>query len=107
VEGQLNMISPLRDKILVKPKERVKSSLIVVLQSEEDNMGTIVKVGPGKLISSTEREEMPVKVGQFIRFGTMNRDAKEEYLKFLTHYEDGVKYLLMSWKDVCFITTEI
>ena len=72
------MLRPLRDKILVKPDVRVLSSTIIVSNKEAENMGTIVAVGPGKKLSADKRDAMPVEVGQRIRFGTMNDDAKED-----------------------------
>ena len=94
------MLKPLGDKIVVKPVERVKSGVIAVIMDEKDNMGTVVAVGPGKKISADKREPMPIEVGQFVRFGTMGSD---EYLKYQEHIEDGEKYLIMSWQDVCFV----
>ena len=72
------------------------------LTTEEKNMGTVIAVGPGKKISGGRREDMPVQVGARVRFGTMNDDKGEEYLKYFPYYEDGVKYLVMSWQDICF-----
>jgi hypothetical protein len=46
---------------------------------------------------------MPVEVGARVRFGTMNNDRGEEYLKFPEYFEDGQRYLIMSWQDVCFM----
>jgi co-chaperonin GroES (HSP10) len=90
-------LKPLADKIVVKPVERVKSQLIHVVMDEKDNMGTVVAVGPGKLING--RREMPIKVGAFVRFGTMGSD---EYLKYHEYFEDGERYLILSWQDICF-----
>ena len=73
---------------------------------EAENMGTIVAVGPGKKLSSEKRDVMPVEVGQRIRFGTMNDDAKEEYLKFTPITHNGEKCLIMSWQDVCWVDGE-
>ena len=94
---------PMHDKILVKPDVRELSSVIFVENQEVENMGTVVAVGPGKKLTETQRDAMPVNVGARIRFGTMNADRGEEYLKYFPYFEDGVKYLVMSWKDVCFI----
>ena len=90
---------PMGDKILVRPIERVKSSIIHVIMDEKDNQGTVIAVGPGKN-TTKGREPMPISVGQFVRFGTMGRDSKEEYLKYPEHYIDGVRYLILSWQDV-------
>ena len=95
---------PLADKIIVRPDVRVLSDVIIVNNKEAENMGTVVAVGPGKKLSSVKREVMPVEVGQRIRFGTMNDDPKEEYLKFTKIKHQGEDCLLMSWKDVAWIT---
>lgn len=96
-------LKPMGDKIIVKPQERELSSVILVDNKEAPNMGTVVAVGPGKKLPNGRREAMPVEVGSFVRFGTMNKETKEEYLKFTEYFEDNQKYLIMSWQDVCFI----
>jgi len=95
-------LKPLADKIVVKPDVRELSSIIFVENKEVENMGTVVAVGPGKKLNADRREDMPIEVGARVRFGTMNDDRGEEYLKYFPYYEDGVKYLVMSWQDICF-----
>jgi len=95
-------LKPLADKIVVKPDVRELSSVIIVENKEVENMGTVVAVGPGKKLSGGRREDMPIQVGARVRFGTMNDDRGEEYLKYFPYFEDGVKYLVMSWQDICF-----
>ena len=96
-------LKPIRDKIVVRPDVRELSSVIIYENKETENMGTVVAVGPGTKLINGKREEMPVFVGARVRFGTMNEDPKDEYLKYFAYTEDDVKYLVMSWKDVCFI----
>lgn len=96
-------LKPLADKIVVKPDVRELSSVIIVENKEVENMGTVIAVGPGKKLPNGRREAMPVEVGARIRFGTMNDDHGEEYLKYFPYHEDGVKYLVMSWADVCWV----
>jgi chaperonin GroES len=91
-------LNPLQDKIVVKPDTRVLSTVLIVENKEKDNMGTVVAVGPGKVING-RRQEMPVTVGDYVRFGTMGSD---EYLKYFEYFEDGERYLVMSWQDICF-----
>lgn len=98
-------LKPLQDRIVVKPDTRELSSIILVDNKEVDNMGTVIAVGPGK-VRNGRREEMPVEVGARVRFGTMNNDRSEEYLKFPEYFEDGQRYLIMSWQDVCFMEDE-
>jgi co-chaperonin GroES (HSP10) len=95
-------LKPLQDRIVVKPDTRELSSIILVDNKEVDNMGTVIAVGPGKVCNG-RREDMPVEVGARVRFGTMNKDRGEEYLKFPEYFEDGQRYLIMSWQDVCFM----
>ena len=95
-------LKPLQDRIVVKPDIRELSSIILVDNKEVDNMGTVIAVGPGK-VRNGRREDMPVEVGARVRFGTMNNDRGEEYLKFPEYFEDGQRYLIMSWQDVCFM----
>jgi chaperonin GroES len=94
-------LKPLNDKVIVKPIERIKSELIAVIMDEKDNMGTVMAVGPGKRLENGKREEMPIEVGSFVRFGQMGND---EYLKYQEYFENGERYLIMSWQDICFIT---
>ena len=96
------MLKPLGDKIVVKPIERVKSNLIAVVMDEKDNMGTVVAVGLGKKLSATKREVMPIEVGQFVRFGTA-----DEYLNYQEYFEDGERYLILDWRDVCFVQENV
>jgi len=95
-------LKPLADKIVVKPDVRELSSVIFVDNKEVENMGVVIAVGPGKKLPNGRREAMPVEVGARIRFGTMNDDRGEEYLKYFPYYENGIKYLVMSWQDICF-----
>jgi chaperonin GroES len=98
------MIKPLSDKIVVKPIERQKSAIIEVIMDEKDNMGTVVAVGLGKKLPNGKREPMPIEVGAYVRFGHMGND---EYLKYQEYFEDNQRYLIMSWKDVCFIQEKL
>ena len=95
-------LKPLQDRIVVKPDTRELSSVIFVDNKEVDNMGTVIAVGAGK-VRNGRREEMPIEVGARVRFGTMNNDRGEEYLQFPEYFEDGHRYLIMSWQDVCFM----
>ena len=41
--------------------------------------------------------------GDYVRFGTM---GDNEYLHYFEYFEDGERYLVMSWQDVCFVMEE-
>ena len=103
---EIVIYKPLADKIIVRPDVRVLSSVIIVNNKEAENMGTVVAVGPGKKLSSERREAMPIEVGSRVRFGTMNDDPKEEYLKFTKIDHENEKCLLLSWQDICWVEQE-
>ena len=96
------ILKPMGSKIVVRPDKRILSSIIIVDNKEVDNMGTVVAVGPGKKVNG-RREEMPVKVGQYVRFGTMSNDSNAEYLKYQEYFTNDERYLIIDWKDVCFV----
>ena len=98
-------LKPLQYRIVVETDIRELSSVIFVDNKEVDNMGTVIAVGAGK-VRNGRREEMPIKVGARVRFGTMNKNKGEEYLKFPEYFEAGQRYLIMSWQDVCFMEDE-
>ena len=92
------MLKPMGDRIVVKPLERQKSKLVEVIMRENPNVGEVVAAGPGKVDAKGKFTPNPCKPGDKIRFGTA-----EEYLSFPQYIEDGQNYLIMSWKDVCWV----
>ena len=95
-------LSPLRDKIVVLPEKRVHSTLYIK-SAEVDSIGTIVAVGPGRWLMNGDWEDMPLAIGDRIRFGNYEKSYKDEYLKFEQYVEDNTRYLIMSWQDACFV----
>jgi len=93
-------LHPLRDRILVKPIDRVKSSIVAVVMSENPNIGEIVAVGPGKRDKRGNIVPLVVKPGQRIRFG----DTDLNHLAFPAYHDDnGDKYLILQEADVCWV----
>jgi co-chaperonin GroES (HSP10) len=92
---------PTKDKIIVKPYVRKLSSIIAISNKEAQNMGQVIAVGPGRKLPNGRFEENPIKVGSFVRFGTMSNDSKGEYLKYVPIEHEGENCLLMSWQDIC------
>ena len=66
-------IQPLSDRVLVEPQEAETktSSGIYIPDSakEKPQRGTVVAVGPGRLLDSGERGELSVAVGDEVIFG--------------------------------------
>ena len=66
-------IRPLDDRIVVEPMEaeEVTAGGIVLPDAaqEKPQRGTVVAVGPGKLLDSGERGELSVTVGDEVIFG--------------------------------------
>jgi len=95
------MIRPLRDRIVVRPIERVKSEVIEVIMDELPNIGEVLAVGPGERDKKGRLIQNPIEIGQRIRFGGM-----EDYLSYPRFEIDGEELIVMSWKDVCFVEAE-
>ena len=66
-------VTPLEDRILIKPLERETqtTSGIYLPESaaEKPMQGTVVAIGPGKLLDSGERASLSVKKGDTVVFG--------------------------------------
>jgi chaperonin GroES len=66
-------IRPLDDRVVVEPleAEEVTSGGIVLPDSakEKPQRGTVVAVGPGKLLDSGDRGELSVSVGDEVIYG--------------------------------------
>ena len=89
------MIKPLKDKIIVKPEPRIKSSLYIKT-AEADTIGTVTHCGDEALAEG-------LQVGDKICFGTLAKTYDDEYLKFEPLEIDNERHLKMSWQDVCFV----
>ena len=89
---------PLRDRILVEPFEREKSSILAVVQDEKPNLGRVVAVGPGKRDKRGRIVPLDVSVGALVRFGT-----DEGYLSYPEVEVSGKRLLCMQEADVAFI----
>lgn len=92
------MFRPTQDYILVKPIERIKSSIIEVVMTEKPNTGEVIAVGQGKENKHGNQMPMDIKVGDKIRFGT-----DQNYLSFPEYHENGQKYLILQEADVCWV----
>jgi len=81
-------IKPLGDRVLLKPKirEEVTKSGIVLPDAakEKPQEGTVVAVGPGKVLEDGRRVPMDVAAGQVVLYakyaGTEIKMDGEEYL---------------------------
>lgn len=95
------MLRPLRDRIVVKPLERVKSEVIAVVQDEKPNLARVVAVGPGKRDKKGRLKPLDVAVGALVRFGT-----DEGYLTFPAFEEGGERFLVLQEADVAFVAED-
>ncbi len=71
-QATVKTIRPLGDRIVVKPaaREEMTRSGIVLPDTakEKPQQGTIIAVGPGKVLESGERQAMELSEGQTILF---------------------------------------
>jgi chaperonin GroES len=81
-------LKPLGDRVVVKPKPRdeMTSSGLVLpdTASEKPQEGSVLSVGPGRVLDTGKRIEMDVKVGDAVLFakyaGTEVKLEGDEYL---------------------------
>lgn len=82
------MLKPIGDKVIVKPKaEEEKTSGGIILPDtakEKPYEGTVIAVGPGKVLENGERKAMSVKEGDTVIYskygGTEITVEGEEYM---------------------------
>jgi co-chaperonin GroES (HSP10) len=87
-------LMPLRDKIIVKPQQRIQSSLYIQT-AEADSVGYVVAVGP--------EAAKHLNIGDKVYFGTLAKNYGDEYLKFEELKINNERHLKMSWQDICFV----
>ena len=81
-------LRPLGDKVVVEPQDRQATTAggIVLPDAAQDKpqQGTVVAVGPGRVLDNGERAEMSVKVGDTVVYskygGTEVKLDGSEYL---------------------------
>ena len=81
-------LKPLGDRVVVKPKakdEMTSSGLVLPdTASEKPKEGSVLSVGPGRMLETGKRVEMDVKVGDAVLFakyaGTEVKLEGDEYL---------------------------
>jgi chaperonin GroES len=88
-------ITPLDDRVVVEPMsaEETTAGGIVLPDSaqEKPQRGTIVAVGPGKLLDSGERGDLSVTVGDEVIFGKYGGSEIEV---------DGSEYKILRESDI-------
>ncbi len=66
-------INPLEDRLVVKPAEaESKTPTGIVLPEtakEKPTRGTVINIGPGKMLDSGKRAPLPVHVGDEVYYG--------------------------------------
>ena len=88
-------LKPLGDRVVVKPKakdEMTSSGLVLPdTASEKPQEGSVLSVGPGRMLETGKRVEMDVKVGDAVLFAKYA--ATEVKL-------DGGEYLVIRESDL-------
>ena len=89
-------LRPLGDRVIVKAsskEEMTKSGIILpdTVDKERPEQGTVISVGPGKMLDSGSRAPMNVKVGDKIVFKKYSPDeVKLENEEFLVIAESDI-----------------
>jgi chaperonin GroES len=92
---------PLGDRVVIKPQPReemTKSGIVLPdTAKEKPQEGTVLAVGPGRILDDGKREPMEVKEGQRVLY------AKYAGTEFK---EDGEDRLILSQKDILAIVSD-
>ncbi len=89
-------LRPLGDRIIVKPvakEEMTKTGIILpdTVDKERPEQGTVIAIGPGRLLENGSRAPMSVRIGEKIVFKKYSPDEVKV---------DGEEYLVISETDV-------
>jgi chaperonin GroES len=94
-------LRPLGDRVVVKPtprEEMTKSGIVLPdTAKEKPQEGTIIAVGPGRILDDGTREAMDLKAGHTVLY------AKYAGTEFKL---DGEELLIVSQKDILAIVEE-
>jgi chaperonin GroES len=94
-------LRPLGDRVVVKPtprEEMTKSGIVLPdTAKEKPQEGSILAVGPGRILDDGKREAMDVKVGQKVLYG---KYAGTEF-----KLEDD-ELLIVSQKDILAVVAD-
>ena len=94
-------LRPLGDRVVVKPtarEEMTKSGIVLPdTAKEKPQEGSILAVGPGRILDDGKREAMDVKVGQKVLYG---KYAGTEFKL------DDDELLIVSQKDILAIVED-
>jgi chaperonin GroES len=90
-------LRPLADRVVIKPmarEERTKSGIYLpdTATKEKPQEGTVIAVGPGRLLDNGQRVAVDVRVGDRVVF------AKYAGTEFKT--EDEEEFIIISEKDI-------
>jgi len=94
-------VRPLDDRIVVEPSEaeEITAGGIVLPDSarEKPQRGTVLAVGPGKLLDSGKRGEVDVKKGDEVVYGKYSGTEVEV---------SGEKYVILRESDILAVLTQ-
>ncbi len=94
-------LRPLGDRVVLKPtprEEMTKSGIVLPdTAKEKPQEGSVLAVGPGKILDDGTREKMDVAVGDRVLY---SKYAGTEFKV------DGEELLIVSQKDILAVVTE-
>ncbi|MBU0974982.1 co-chaperone GroES [Patescibacteria group bacterium] len=92
-------IKPLGDRVVLElmPKEEVLKSGIIIpdtASQEKNDRGTVVAVGPGKILENGQLAAMNVIVGDKVIFSSYSSPVEIDDKKYLIIREDDILAVL-------------
>jgi len=96
-------LKPLSDRVVVKPKRETATPSGIVLPdtvSERPQEGTVIAVGPGRVLDTGKRVEMEVKSGDLVLFAKYaGSEVKLDDEEFLVMRESDLLAIVANGKN--------
>jgi len=93
-------LSPISDYIIIEPKndeKKTKSGIVLpdTAEKEKPQQGSVVAVGPGKMLENGERAKMQVKEGDTVLFSKYSpNEVKIDDKEYFVIREDDVMAII-------------
>jgi len=88
----MTMLTPINEQIIIKrdePKE-VSDGGIIMTSQKMSRWGTVVAVGPGKVLNSGERAALDIEEGDRVMIAPLGAEV----------YYEGENYVIVREKDI-------
>ena len=110
-------INPLDDRVVVRPNEAEETTaggiVLPDAAKEKQQRGTVIAVGPGRMLDSGERSPVSVKVGDQVKFACVDgpdfdghQVDFDDLMSRLVRYKRAEHDAMERWQESCRIRAD-